>query len=58
MTWLLTVSLLARVAITADVMALTLYVVLGLDRSYLAAGAVAAAVTLGLALGGPLLGRV
>ncbi|MEU4393786.1 MFS transporter [Kribbella sp. NPDC023855] len=58
MTWLLAVSLLARVAITADVMALTLYVVLGLNRSYLAAGAVAAAVTLGLVLGGPLLGRV
>lgn len=56
--WLLGVSLLARVAITADVMALTLYVVLGLDRSYLAAGSVAAAVTAGLALGGPMIGRL
>jgi MFS family permease len=55
---LLAVSLLARVAITADVMALTLYVVLGLDRSYAAAGGVAAALTAGLALGGPLLGRL
>ena len=55
---LLGISLLARVAITADVMALTLYVVLGLNRSYAAAGGVAAATTLGLALGGPLVGRI
>lgn len=55
---LLGVSLLARTAITADVMALTLYVVLGLDMSYAAAGGVAAALTTGLALGGPLLGRM
>jgi MFS family permease len=55
---LLGVSLLARVAITADVMALTMYVVLGLDKSYAAAGGVAAAMTAGLALGGPLLGRM
>ncbi|MDT0342293.1 MFS transporter [Streptomyces litchfieldiae] len=55
---LLGVSLLARTAITADVMALTMYVVLGLDMSYAAAGGVAAAITTGLALGGPLLGRV
>ncbi|MEO3756025.1 MFS transporter [Streptomyces sp. B6B3] len=55
---LLGVSLLARAAITANVMALTLYVVLDLDLSYAAAGAVAAALTAGLALGGPLLGRV
>ena len=55
---LLAVSLLARVAITADVMALTMYVVLGLDMSYAAAGGVAAALTAGLALGGPLLGRM
>jgi predicted MFS family arabinose efflux permease len=55
---LLGVSLLARVAITADVMALTMYVVLGLDMSYAAAGGVAAALTAGLALGGPLLGRM
>lgn len=55
---LLGVSLLARVAITADVMALTMYVVLGLDLSYAAAGGVVAALTAGMALGGPLLGRM
>jgi MFS family permease len=55
---LLGVSFLARTAITADVMALTMYVVLGLDMSYAAAGGVAAALTAGLALGGPLLGRM
>lgn len=55
---LLGVSLLARAAITADVMALMMYVVLGLDMSYVAAGGVAAALTAGVALGGPLLGRL
>lgn len=55
---LLSISLLARAAITADVMALTLYVVLGLDMSYAAAGGVAAAMTAGMAVGGPLLGRM
>jgi MFS family permease len=55
---LLGVSLLARAAMTASMMALTLYVVLGLDMSYAAAGGVVAALTVGLALGGPLLGRV
>ncbi|MBQ0993061.1 MFS transporter [Micromonospora sp. H61] len=55
---LLGVSLLARTAITADVMALTLFVVLGLELSYAAAGGVAAALTAGVALGGPLLGRM
>ncbi|MFG3436274.1 MFS transporter [Nonomuraea sp. NPDC047897] len=55
---LLGVSLLARAAITADVMALTMYVVIALDMSYAAAGAVAAALTAGVALGGPLLGRM
>ncbi|WP_433281497.1 MFS transporter [Micromonospora sp. CA-244673] len=55
---LLGVSLLARTAITADVMALTMYVVLGLGMSYAAAGGVAAALTAGVALGGPLLGRL
>ncbi|TMR97943.1 MFS transporter [Nonomuraea basaltis] len=55
---LLGVSLLARAAITADVMALTMYVVLGLNMSYAAAGGVAAALTAGVALGGPLLGRM
>ncbi|WP_208765171.1 MFS transporter [Streptomyces albidochromogenes] len=55
---LLGVSFLARTAVTAAVMALTMYVVLGLDMSYVAAGGAAAALTTGLALGGPLLGRV
>ncbi|WP_220449892.1 MFS transporter [Nonomuraea longispora] len=55
---LLGVSMLGRTAITAAVMALTMYVVLGLDMSYAAAGGVAAALTAGLALGGPLLGRM
>ncbi|MDT0543694.1 MFS transporter [Streptomyces lonegramiae] len=55
---LLGVSFLARTAITAVVMALTMYVVLGLNMSYAAAGGVAAALTTGLALGGPLLGRM
>lgn len=55
---LLSMSLLARTAITAAVMALTMYVVLGLDLSYAAAGGVVAAMTAGMALGGPLLGRM
>jgi len=55
---LLGISLLARAAITADVMALTMYVVLGLGMSYAAAGGVAAALTAGMALGGQLLGRM
>ncbi|MFG1829889.1 MFS transporter [Micromonospora chersina] len=55
---LLGVSLLARAAITADVLALTMYVVLGLGLGYAAAGGVAAALTAGVALGGPLLGRM
>src|SRR6266516_2436530 len=58
MTPLLGISLLARAAITADVMALTMYVVLGLDMSYAAAGGVAAGLTAGMALGGQLLGRM
>jgi MFS family permease len=55
---LLGVSLVARAALAADMMTLTLYVVLGLHMSYAAAGAAAAALTTGLALGGPLLGRL
>ncbi|MGP3933713.1 MFS transporter [Nonomuraea sp. KM88] len=57
MTPLLSISLLARTAITADAMALTMYVVIALDLSYAAAGAVVAALTAGVALGGPLVGR-
>lgn len=55
---LLGVSLLARIALTANATALTMYVVLGLGMSYAAAGGVAAALTAGVAVGGPLLGRV
>lgn len=51
-------SMLARIAITANVMALIMFVVLALDMSYAAAGGVAAALTAGMALGGPLLGRM
>ncbi|MEV8371361.1 MFS transporter [Kribbella sp. NPDC056861] len=58
MTPLLAISLLARCAITADVMALTMYVVLALGKSYAAAGLVAAAITVGVTAGGPLLGRL
>ncbi|MER5644038.1 MFS transporter [Streptosporangium sp. NPDC002524] len=58
MTPLLGVSLLARAAITADAMAVTMYVVITLDMSYAAAGGVVAALTAGVALGGPLLGRM
>ncbi len=54
---LLGISLLARAAITADVMALTMYVVLSLGMSYAAAGGVAAALTAGMALSGQLLDR-
>jgi MFS family permease len=55
---LLGISLLARIAITADVMALTIYVVLGLHMSYATAGGAAAALTAGTALGAPPLGRM
>lgn len=55
---MLGISLLARAAITAVVMALTMYVVLDLEMSYAAAGGVAAALTAGVTLGGPLLGRM
>ncbi|MFI2780811.1 MFS transporter [Streptomyces sp. ALB3] len=55
---LLGVSFLVRTAVTASVMALTMYVVLGLDLGYAAAGGLAATLTTGLALGGPLLGRM
>ncbi|MFT2016595.1 MFS transporter [Streptomyces sp. 796.1] len=54
---LLGVSFLARTAITAVALALTTYVVFGLHLGYAAAGVVVAALTAGLAVGGPLLGR-
>ncbi|KAB8194221.1 MFS transporter [Nonomuraea phyllanthi] len=58
MTPLLGISLLARTAITADGVALTMYVLVALDMSYAAAGIVVSALTAGVALGGPLLGRM
>jgi predicted MFS family arabinose efflux permease len=55
---LLLVSLLARVPVIATTITLTLYVVLELDRGYGAAGLVGAAITVGAALGAPVLGRL
>ncbi|WP_320065036.1 MFS transporter [Micromonospora sp. RTGN7] len=55
---LLLVSVLARVPLTATGVTVTFYVVLDLGRGYGAAGLVGAAMTIGMALGGPLLGRL
>ncbi|MBM0239373.1 MFS transporter, partial [Micromonospora sp. ATA32] len=55
---LLLVSVLARVPLTATGVTLTFYVVLDLGRGYGAAGLVGAALTVGSALGSPLLGRL
>ncbi|MEH0970600.1 MFS transporter [Micromonospora sp. CPCC 205546] len=55
---LLLVSVLARVPLTATGVTLTFYVVLDLGRGYGAAGLVGAAITVGAAIGGPLLGRL
>jgi MFS family permease len=55
---LLLVSVLARIPVTATSVALTLYVVLGLGRGYAAAGLVGTAITVGSALGAPLVGRL
>ncbi|MCW2639146.1 MAG: transporter [Dactylosporangium sp.] len=54
---LLLVALLARVPVTAAGITLTLHVVLDLHRGYAAAGTVGALSTIGMALGGPALGR-
>ena len=48
----------ARLPLTATGVVLTLYVAVGLDRGFAAAGVVGGAVTLGTALGAPLLGRL
>lgn len=48
----------ARLPITATGVVLTLYVAVGLDLGFAAAGVVGGAVTLGTALGAPLLGRL
>ncbi|MDG4817730.1 MFS transporter [Micromonospora sp. WMMD956] len=55
---LLLVSVLARVPLTATGVTITFHVVLDLGRGYGAAGLVGAAMTVGAALGGPLLGRL
>ncbi|MEU7997972.1 MFS transporter [Micromonospora sp. NPDC049060] len=55
---LLLVSVLARVPLTATGVTLTFHVVLDLGRGYGAAGLVGAAITVGAAIGGPLLGRL
>jgi MFS family permease len=54
---LLLVALLARVPVTAAAITLTLHVVEDLHRGYGAAGLVGAVATIGMALGGPMLGR-
>jgi len=51
-------AFLARIPATAAPFALTLHVVLGLDRGYGAAGLLGAGSTVGVALGAPLLGRL
>jgi predicted MFS family arabinose efflux permease len=55
---LLIVSTLARIPLTATGVMLTLYVVLALHRGYAAAGLVGSAMTVGMAVGGPALGRM
>ncbi|MEH0980951.1 MFS transporter [Micromonospora sp. CPCC 205556] len=55
---LLLVSVLARIPLTATGVTLTFYVVQDLGRGYGAAGLVGAAITVGAAIGGPLLGRL
>jgi MFS family permease len=52
------VSFLARVPASAAAITLTLHVVLTLGHGYAAAGLVATAATVGMALGAPLLGRL
>ena len=55
---LLLASTLARVPTTAASVTLTLFVVLVLNRGYAAAGLVGATMTVGAAIGAPLLGRL
>ncbi|PZF88150.1 MFS transporter [Micromonospora deserti] len=55
---LLLVSVLARVPLTATGVTLTFYVVQDLGRGYGAAGLIGGAITVGAAIGGPLLGRM
>jgi MFS family permease len=55
---LVVLSLLARIPASAAAITLTLHVVLTLGLGYAAAGTVAAASTIGMAIGAPLLGRL
>lgn len=55
---LMLVALLARIPKTMTVIALTMYVVLDLEHGYAAAGLAGAAITIGSAVGAPLLGRL
>ncbi|SDX94029.1 Predicted arabinose efflux permease, MFS family [Micromonospora pattaloongensis] len=55
---LLIVAMLARIPVTAASVTLTLHVVDDLHRGYAAAGLVAAVMTVGSAIGAPLLGRL
>ncbi|WP_018586406.1 MFS transporter [Salinispora arenicola] len=55
---LLIVAVLARIPLTATGLTLTFYVVQDLGRGYGAAGLVGAAITVGAAVGGPVLGRL
>lgn len=55
---LLLVSILARIPVTAATVTLTLHVVLDLERGYAAAGLIGAAMTVGAAIGSPLVGRL
>ncbi|MBQ1015595.1 MFS transporter, partial [Micromonospora sp. M51] len=54
----LVVAVLARIPLTATGVTLTFHVVFDLGRGYGAAGLVGAAVTVGAAIGGPILGRL
>lgn len=54
----LALSLAARVPMTAGGIVLTLYTVLGLHRSYAAAGLVGGLCTVGVAIGAPYMGRL
>ncbi|GAA3755087.1 MFS transporter [Plantactinospora mayteni] len=55
---LMVVALLARIPKTMTAITLTMYVVLHLDHGYAAAGLAGAAMTIGSAVGAPLLGRL
>ena len=58
LTPLVTVAFAARIPATATAVVLTLHVAVGLDAGFAAAGLVGGAVTTGVAIGAPLLGRM